>query len=535
LYRGSNSVAGAQLISATFIFCHCRFFENHSSLHFQSRITTDSLKINSLKTQSIKEQKEARKRYPLFQTQQENFTMRIPCLAPLSLLVVFATTDAFLLPRTISYLLTSPPMLSVGYYSPAAAAAAKQDGNVEEMKKDIEQMRQEAMRRLDALNEKMHQVEEYNKNKHQQEAVAATTATAVAATTVHEDETKDFAAQTLLIESLSSLEKEDLESLKRDLEHVKTPIHIDPSVTSSLSSSSSSNVQTQPKNKKSSPMTRAAHHLDLLDYTRWRVMFNIGREAGTWMPKTWGVSGERLLMNLEIEFQSQPLFDRDEFLNDNHSHAGSIGGASSSKVLHVVNNELTMSPTMQEGSKRVRVRDGGWRVAPGEGPIGSDVLRFYFQVEEEVHHTGSDVYCPKGRIYCTCGYFDMQGRSGAESTKESLQKEINALIAQYEKLAEENEADGSLVSWEKVQRGKKMMDLRMKASKLNIKMNEARVKEPEKHLLRLSRDLTVGLTREGGVCCKVQKGLAIEYRILGKFEVGAMDNREHSDYRDLLP
>jgi hypothetical protein len=44
---------------------------------------------------------------------------------------------------------------------------------------------------------------------------------------------------------------------------------------------------------------------NLLDGTRWKVMLNIGREAGTWMPKTWGISGERLLLNAEVEFTSE--------------------------------------------------------------------------------------------------------------------------------------------------------------------------------------------------------------------------------------
>ena len=75
----------------------------------------------------------------------------------------------------------------------------------------------------------------------------------------------------------------------------------------------------------------------------------------------------------------------------------------------------------------------------------------------------------------------------------------------------------------------------MEATKLNHKMHEACVREPDRALLRLSQDQSVGLTKEGGVCCRVHKGLAIEYHILGKFETASMANREHSNYRDLLP
>jgi hypothetical protein len=249
------------------------------------------------------------------------------------------------------------------------------------------------------------------------------------------------------------------------------------------------------------------------------------------MPKTWGVSGERLLMNLEMEFTTAQLYDREEFLNG-------IGG---SKILHVVNNEAMVAPTMKEGAKRVRVRDGGWRVAPQEGPIGTSVLRFYLELEEEALHQGSDVYCPIGRIYCTCGYFPMAERTktnaegGTGGLKEGVNKQLRDLEAKYGRLQTENDADTNLVSWEKVQRAKQMMDLRMSATKLNHKMHEAHVQEPDKALLRLSQDQSVGLTKEGGVCCKVHKGLAVEYHILGRFEIASMSNRAHSDYRELLP
>lgn len=112
---------------------------------------------------------------------------------------------------------------------------------------------------------------------------------------------------------------------------------------------------------------------------------------------------------------------------------------------------------------------------------------------------------------------------------------MREIEVQYEALANENGLDTDLVSWKKFQRSKKMMDLRMAATKLNTKLHEAHVREPDKALLRVSQDQSVGLTREGGVCCKVHKGLAIEYHILGKFEIASMTNREHMDYRDLLP
>jgi hypothetical protein len=79
------------------------------------------------------------------------------------------------------------------------------------------------------------------------------------------------------------------------------------------------------------------------------------------MPKTWGESGSRLLLNLDVDFSSSQLYEREEFL-------GGVGGA---KILRVNNNELTVAPTITQGSRQLRAIDGGWRVAKGQGPMGT--------------------------------------------------------------------------------------------------------------------------------------------------------------------
>ncbi|KAL3898262.1 MAG: hypothetical protein SGARI_006720, partial [Bacillariaceae sp.] len=157
---------------------------------------------------------------------------------------------------------------------------------------------------------------------------------------------------------------------------------------------------------------------------------------------------------------------------------------------------------------------------------------------QETRHQGSDVYLPSGRVYCTCGYFPMANRSGehsGESTKDILQKELHELEARYAKLQTETELDESLISIDGFKRAKEMMDIRVEADKIGKAVQDARVREPEKALLRLSQDQSVGLTREGGVCCKKENGVAVEYHILGHFEIASMENREHKDYRELLP
>lgn len=256
----------------------------------------------------------------------------------------------------------------------------------------------------------------------------------------------------------------------------------------------------------------------LLDGTRWKVMLNIGREPGTWMPKTWGASGERLLINVEVEFTDEPLYEREEFLN----------GMVNAKKLEI--HHVDLGPTLSEDLRHVQFKDtGGWRVAPGEGPMGTDVLRFYIEIEEDVRHQGGDVYCPKGRVYCTCGYFPMHKPSGIQ---DRLRAEQDKLTARYEDLSLEMERAGLI---DKIKLGKELLDVRMEASKVGDQLNEARVREPEKSLLRFSRKGDVGLTKEGGCCCKIAKGLAVEYHILGKFGIASIEKREEMQGGKLKP
>jgi hypothetical protein len=267
-----------------------------------------------------------------------------------------------------------------------------------------------------------------------------------------------------------------------------------------------------------SPMQTQVNNFSLLDGTRWKVMLNIGREPSTWMPKTWGASGERLLLNAEVEFTSEQLYEREEFLN----------GITHAKKMQV--HSVALGPTMTEDSRPLRIKDsGGWRVDPGEGPMRTDVLRFYLEIEEDARHQGGDVYCPKGRVYCTCGYFPIHQTSGL---RDELQKQHMSLTDRYEDLSAEMETASV---WDKLKLGKQMLNVRMELGKVEQQLQEARVKEPEKSLLRLSRKRDVGLTKEGGVCCKVVKGFAVEYHILGKFGLASIEKREEMKEQKLKP
>jgi hypothetical protein len=244
----------------------------------------------------------------------------------------------------------------------------------------------------------------------------------------------------------------------------------------------------------------------LLEGTSWKLSLDIGREPGTWMPKDWGVSGERLKLNLELEFTEDQLYDREEFL----------GGIGDARILHVKGNEMTLAPSLTEGSRKIRVLDGGWRVAKGQGPMGTDLVRFYIETEDIITRKGKDIYLRPGRIYCNAGYF-ATNRKG-KGYKAQVKKELDDMILRAEELDVEIAQCGPF-SIDRFKKNTELFQLKVEMQRKAELFRSASVAEPSSSILRFSPRGDVGLTREGGVCCKVNKGISLEYHILGRFYI----------------
>jgi hypothetical protein len=273
-------------------------------------------------------------------------------------------------------------------------------------------------------------------------------------------------------------------------------------------------------------------NIDLLDDTRWKIVFNIGRERGTWMTDKWGKSGDRLRFQVVVDLTEEPLYERDEFFQ----------GVAGAKKLEIV--EAWVVPTgvgaASRGRQPIAVQKmGGYKVLPGKGPAGTDILRLYIDLSEKVQSKAdSDVYCPAGRVYGTCGYFAMRDHSQDGSVggvtdqphpKDMLLDQQRMLQRQYNTIEQEQEADERLVSWDQMKKMKQLMDLRMQLDLVAKELQRAKEWEPEKSQLRMSRDGRVALTKEGGVSCKVQRGLAVEYHILGKMELASIKHEDDDD------
>mmetsp|Transcript_3738 Transcript_3738/g.6177 ORF Transcript_3738/g.6177 Transcript_3738/m.6177 type:complete len:402 (+) Transcript_3738:70-1275(+) len=381
--------------------------------------------------------------------------------------VAMLTTTGFLLPvhsfsntqptRTSSQVL----MQMVTPYR-TSSTVAEIEAESEQLRKEIEELRKEALSRLEALSEQLG-VAETSTSADTPKATATTTPTDV-----------------------------------RDLLPAPMPITFTDGTT--------------PKKKKT-----AKGIANLLDETTWKISLSIGREPGTWMPKDWGKSGQRLNLSFTADFTPSQLFDRDDFFR---------GGYTNAKILKVESNQITLGPSLSEGQRTFKVKNGGWQVTRGDGPMGTDLLRFFIEVDEEITHTGSDVYIPKGRIYCSCGYFPFINTT-KDGMKDAVKDEIKKIEKQIVQLQKKKDDIKNPFNLEGIKISSDIFKLKQDLDMLNQRLSFAMVRQPDKQLLKYSPDGDVGLTKEGGVCCEVKKGPVVEYHILGRFGIASAQKEEN--------
>jgi hypothetical protein len=390
-------------------------------------------------------------------------------------------------------------------------------------------MKREAVERLEALTA---QFEELKKNKmllekesssaarDENSPKTAATTRAVSSSLLDEVPTATELSREVREKDLPRL-IEDLEPTKMTATGLSSPTREDKSATTSAAEERAEVA--------AAPQPRPAP-LDLLADTRWKIVFNVGREQGTWMPPDWGASGDRLLLQVTVDFTDGALpHDRDEFFQ----------GPAGCRVLRVVEGHLVPRGvgTASVGQRPLPVRRlGGYKVCPGQGPLGTDIVRMFVELERDVHMPDhvSDVYCPAGRIYGTCGYWPIPLRHPADemsgrSWRDIRTQEHQEAVLRYEQLQQTLDNDTRMFSWDQLKLMKDVALAKRRVNECAKKLREARQRDPEKSQLRLSRREDVGLSREGGVCCKVRKGLTLEYHILGRMEVGCVDDHHHKE------
>lgn len=405
------------------------------------------------------------------------------------------------------------------------------------VRRDIEAMRQEAIQRLEALSEQMEIV------KHDWEAARLRKKNELTAERLehqHHQQQQQQPVEERLPEAAPNVVS--LDCLEGD--QTRQPMYSAMETTHSKSPSSSAQVRDEDE----------VDRYDLLEDTRWKIVFNIGREPGTWMPATWGQSGERVRFQVVVDFTDETYYQREDFFQGFATTttapapvgstilSSSVVGA---KVLKVVQAFVIPTGVGSQSTGRIPIQvqpTGAYKVLKGQGPMGTDIVRLFIDLLQEVHRGddkgSSDVYCPAGRVYATCGYFPMHPAKASDrhSWKDILKEEQHAILMRYEQLQMEMEQDDRLFSLDQIKRMKEMYQVKKQVTQVTQRLQEARQREPERSQLRLSLDGTVALSKEGGVCYKVHKGFAVEYHILGRMEVGCIDHdrEEHDEYDELV-
>ena len=124
-------------------------------------------------------------------------------------------------------------------------------------------------------------------------------------------------------------------------------------------------------------VTAFAHALDVWAPSRWTLRLDIGREAGTKMPREWAASGARLALAVSVEVGSDRAADGRE-----------LGGGAS--LLRAVE-----APTFVGGAglRTVGVDGGGWT-------LRADTLRCWLDLGgNEAPIERNDVTLPAERLY----------------------------------------------------------------------------------------------------------------------------------------
>ncbi len=160
--------------------------------------------------------------------------------------------------------------------------------------------------------------------------------------------------------------------------------------------------------------------------------------------------------------------------------------------------------------------------------MGTNILRFYVEVvDDRIMHSNGDVYVPGGRVYCSCGFFPSSLGDGKDastySVREALIGELRNIEEQMTRLRKKKDGIRNPFDLDGIKILNELSRLKREARVVNGKLNFNAVTEPDQQLLRFLKDGHIGLTREGSVCCQVNEGPMVEYRILGRFSIASVD------------
>lgn len=410
---------------------------------------------------------------------------------------------------------------------------------------DIEVMEDEAKHRLQSLMEQMDELQAFQQ---QSSSTTTTTTTTISAPQEHQcaPPTEHHPDPRIMInDKLASIRIDSDEKTTKNLSAPslsgpETKAQDDkehlPKQQESMSSSlppSSSNQQEEQRRKSltrtAAPPSRQQPHqqqqtpqkrqevaivrpreLGLLADTSWKIVLNIGREEGTWMPPQWGKSGGRLRVEVHCTFSDAVVKvqnNKDPFF----AH-------SAEPVRYIQIEEAFVWPTNVGVGRRpltINPNAGQYQICPGIGPSGTDLLRLMIPIPDDLQK--DDVTLNAGRVYGTTGYFGRPDE-GRQQIMYAVQDEYDHCLTECTKLQRELTETENVIDWCRVRHAVWTADRALDRAMARVTL--AGQHYPDHAHMRTDPTGRVGLAKEGGLCVSVHTGLAMEYHILGRMEVG---------------
>ncbi|GMI02837.1 hypothetical protein TrVE_jg4752 [Triparma verrucosa] len=246
----------------------------------------------------------------------------------------------------------------------------------------------------------------------------------------------------------------------------------------------------------------------------WRLMLDVGREQGTWMPPEWGSSGTRLAIPLLVDFlplrsnlEDDPLVGRNSLLVKPVDEATFIN---------------------ENGEQTIQVQAGGWSVEPPKEGKSPAVLRFWLDFGEGGEKR--DTVLPPGRVFFTAaGWMDEEIEVGNKARSGLVSLLENDILVKLKAAQEDYDQANALAKVGKLsnlvglstKRDNTMARIRS-IDKSLPKKGDGNLK-PGKFPFIESRFRIAG----GGLCVKRPgKVMGSEYHILGTWSCTPVDTDE---------
>jgi hypothetical protein len=257
--------------------------------------------------------------------------------------------------------------------------------------------------------------------------------------------------------------------------------------------------------------------LSTLAGTSWRIALNIGRERGTWMPEEWAASGARLVLPVDVRFDTEPATEEHEPL---------IGEQDGTCRLRALGPAKFVGAT---GEVEVPALDGCWR-ATESGRGGEVFLRFFLDFPKEA--VRNDVVFPSGRVFFTNGLWDAEQLALCEEAVAQLQQQVDEIDQQQKASEAKVAADGGLLTRAGALREgarryeeRDLLLAKLRAVVVSLPGPSGTVDGPS--------GLAVG--KRGGLSVKRRgpwyRGFGDEYHMLGTFSMAPLEAEDNSRQR----